>query len=188
MFYCQTDNAPSLTIYFLNDFFLKCPFTKYDFSGRWSLALLLGKLGKCFANKATVYVCEYSTGTIIPVTRCPDRKTGLPGPHVATWFPGFSIRFIWSPVLVGYHRVITPVEGGWLPHQADPNLSPRWDFLPRERQDELVFPLTGDLYQGCSHSSHPSTVLLSLVPSHGSAACQVAKAVELLPSPATVSS
>ncbi len=134
------------------------------------------QLWNCFANKATIVVT--TTGEVIPVTICPDGKRGrVLSPHVAAWLSGFSIRFIRSPVLVDWNRVITPVEVVCGPHQAHPNLLPRWRFLPRECQDELVFSRTGDLYQV---SSMPSTVLLGLVPRHGRASCQVAIAVETI--------
>lgn len=127
---------------------------------------------------------DNSTGTVIPVTGCPLGKKGcVPSPHVAAWFSGVTIRFVGSPVLEGWNRVIIPVEAGWSPHQAHPHLFPRWRFLPRECQDKLVFRRTGDLYQV---SSHPLTVVSGLVRSHGRATCEVAKAFETFPSPRTL--
>ena len=143
----------------------------------------VSSLSELFAHQATGQVRMHPTRQVIPITVCSDRQHGRPpSPHVAAWFPGFSIRFMWSPCPEGWNRVITPVEVVMGPHQADPHLFPCWCILPREGQNELVFPRTGDLYQV---SSHPSTVLSGLVPSHGCATQKIAKVVEPLPSPWT---
>ena len=117
-----------------------------------------------FAHQATGHVRYHCTNPVIPGTVWSKWHWGLPSPHVAAWFVGLSIRFLWSPGLVDWNRVITPVEVVSFPHQADPHLFPWWCRLPREGQNELVFPRIGNLHQV---SSHTFTVTLGLVPSPG---------------------
>ena len=162
----------------------KCPPSKIAFLGFVSWHFYFSSLSEPFTHQATEQVRWCRTREVIPVTVCPDWHRGsMPSPHVAAWFPGFSIRFIWSPGFVDWNRVITPVKVVSGPHQADPHLFPCWCRLPRDGQDKLVFPRIGNLYQVSSQSS---TELLGLVPSHGCAACIIAKAVELPPSPRAI--
>lgn len=140
----------------------------------------LSSLSEPFAHQATGKLRLHCTGQVIPVTVCSDRQKGcVPGPHVTAGFPGFSIWFLGSPGLVDWNWVITPVEVFSGPHQADPHLFPCSCKPPRESKNELVFPSIGNLYQVSSLSF---TIILGLVPSHGSASCKIAKAFELLPS------
>ena len=132
-----------------------------------------------FTHQATGRVRFHCTNPVIPGTVWSNWRWGLPSPHVAAWFVGISIRFLWSPCFVDWNRVITPVEAVSGPHQADPHLFPWWCRLPREGQNELVFPPIGNLHQV---SSHTFTVNLGLVPSPGYATCMIAKAFKLLPS------
>ena len=111
----------------------KCPPSKIAFLGFVSWHFYFSSLSEPFTHQATEQVRWCRTREVIPVTVCPDwHKGSMPSPHVAAWFPGFSIRFFWSPGFVDWNRVITPVKVVSGPHQADPHLLPCWCKLPRE--------------------------------------------------------
>ena len=78
---------------------------------------------------------------IIPGTRRTIDRVPVPRVHVAARFAGFSIRFIRSPILEEWNRVIRPEKrlGVRLPSESDPNLFKRWIALVNELEYKLVF-------------------------------------------------
>ena len=81
------------------------------------------------------------TREIIPGTgRAIDRVT-VPCVHVAARFTGFSIRFMRSPILEEWNRVIRPEKrlGVRFPSESDPNLFKRWIALVDKLEYKLVF-------------------------------------------------
>lgn len=124
---------------------------------------------------------ETSTCTIIPVPRCSVRQNDFsPGPHVAAWFIGLSIRFMWSPVLVDGDGDIRPEEvlDYRVPLEADPNLCSCWGIFPRECKDEVVLFCAGNFHQ---FSSQGLAECLGLLPSLTWATDIITVAVELHP-------
>ena len=94
----------------------------------------------------------YWTTNVIPISWCHVRGNRcLSRPHVTAWLAGFSIGFIWSPVLVGRERAIRPIEflGTWFILEANPNLFDGWRFLSCKSQHKVVFILAGDFNQFC---------------------------------------